>query len=276
MPQRLLIQAASSHEGRRSIVPINTGNFVNLASEIGNFAVSINIKNFDGCKNHKENSSYNIKSEVEGATTGSVKPPNLRIFVKFTPLLDIEGSKLLFGNDCEVPISQKVPTSLISTGLHFFKWFVNPTINSNLYDEKPYLYGLALNSFTKIGRGSLIDEQKFVLQETECLSVNDEIPTAPAKRQKYFCNLKNCESYKFEKDQTYFFLFDTNLINIGDSTYNVSIPTFGDKTIDIDVLRYSDEKLNNFNWTIKKCGENGTYDGSFGLVVNFALVNELD
>lgn len=274
MPRRLLIQASSSHKGRRSIVPINTGEFISLVSNLGNFSVSINIKNFDGCINHKDNSLYNVRGEEEGESVGRAKTPNLRIFVKFTPLIDIEGSQLLFGNDCEVPINDKVPTSLISTGLHFFKWFVNPTINSNLYVSAPYLYGLALNSFTKIGNDSLIDADGFLLEDTERLSKSDDVPPVPAERQKYFCNVKNCENFQFGKNQTYFFVFDTNLINIGDSSYNVSIPTFREKTIDIDVQKYSDEKLNNFNWTIKKGGVNGTYYGEFGLVVNFALVNE--
>lgn len=274
MPQRLFIQAASSHDGKRTLVPVNTGEFVNLPSKIGDFSVSINIKNFDGCSNHKENSLYNLKTEGETVTNENVKSPNLRLFVKFTPLLDIKGSELLFGNDCEVPVTEKVPTSLISTGLHFFKWFVNPTIKSDLYVNRPYLYGLALNSFTKIGNDSLVDVTDFMNQDTEALSSRDDIPKVPAARQKYFCNVKHCESFKFEKDHTYFLLFDTNLINIGDSRYNVSIPTFRDKTIDIDVLKYSDEKLNNFNWTLKKGGESGTYDGEFGLVVNFALVDE--
>lgn len=69
-------------------------------------------------------------------------------------------------------------------------------------------------------------------------------------------------------------MFDTSFVSVGDSNYHVAIPTFRDKTIDIDVLRFSDEKLNNFNWTVKRGGISGTHDGEFGLVINFALVDE--
>ena len=61
---------------------------------------------------------------------------------------------------------------------------------------------------------------------------------------------------------------------MADSKYSVSIPTYGNSTFDIDVLRYANEKLDNFNWTIKQGGQDGVGHGRLGLIVNFALRDE--
>lgn len=274
MPKRLLIQAGSAHEVEKKVMPINTGDFMNIKSDIGEFSVMIDIKNFDGSQPHKNNSTYNRTSPLLEQKASN--RPNLRILIEFTPAKDIPGEELIFGNDCEVSIKRNVPTSLISTGLYFFNWFLNPTITSDLYSDKPYLYGLALNSFTKLGLKSLLSLEDFLNGKNEKLppSLKADIPSNPAKRQKYFCNTEKCKEFVFEKEQTYFLMFDSSFISIGDSKYHVAIPTFRNKTIDIDVHRFSDETLNNFNWTVKQEGANGTCDGEFGLVINFALAVE--
>lgn len=247
---------------------------MNIKSDIGEFSVMIDIKNFDGSQPHKNNSTYNRTSPLLEQKASN--RPNLRILIEFTPAKDIPGEELIFGNDCEVSIKRNVPTSLISTGLYFFNWFLNPTITSDLYSDKPYLYGLALNSFTKLGLKSLLSLEDFLNGKNEKLppSLKADIPSNPAKRQKYFCNTEKCKEFVFEKEQTYFLMFDSSFISIGDSKYHVAIPTFRNKTIDIDVHRFSDETLNNFNWTVKQEGANGTCDGEFGLVINFALAVE--
>lgn len=273
MPKRLFVRAAKSHNGQKTVVPVNSGEFIHVESDIGKFSVSIDIKNFYGCKHHDENSLHH-RSDPISMAHNEIELPNVRILTQFTPTKNIAGSDLLFGNDCEVSINGRVPISLISTGLRFFKWFVNPTINSELYGDLPYLYGLALNSFTKLGVESLIDINQFLSQEEERLSTEEDIPTELTKRQKYFCQIEKCQDFNFEKNEKYFLLFDTNLIRICDSQYHVAIPTYRDNVIDLDVLRYADDKLNNFNWTIKEGGTNGMYEGTFGLVVNFALVDE--
>lgn len=61
---------------------------------------------------------------------------------------------------------------------------------------------------------------------------------------------------------------------MSDSKYAVLIPTFGSKTFDIDVLKYANETLNNFNWIIKVDGYEGVGYGETGLVLNFALADE--
>lgn len=281
MVKRLLIRAGTSYSPEESqVVPVNSGKAVSVESDIGLFKILISIKNFDGAKPHVANSFYNVgdgkylngepANSTESSETSSL--PNLRLDVKFTPKTAIKGSELLFGNDFTIPIKEYVPTTLLSTGLRFFTWFINGTVKGDIYGEKPYLYSPALNSFTYMG----VDLDK--KNPKENLNSNTDniltIPDTPSERKKFFTKLSHCEDFVYNDAATYTLQFDTNFVKMADSKYSVSIPTYGNSTFDIDVLRYANEKLDNFNWTIKQGGQDGVGHGRLGLIVNFALRDE--
>lgn len=288
--KRLLIRASADGGSDYSIIPVNSGKFVQVITKIGTFSFCVFIRNFDGCEQHKGNSLYNsedgsyLNGEPVEGLNDNLKPqtnmPNLSLFIKYKPNAPIRGSELIFGNDCPTSVKNRIPTTLLSSGLKFFSWFINPTIKADLYSDFPYLYGLALNSFTKIGLADSMSalEMLALLNEDEELKSNDsqdlDIPLSSSQRQKFFCNVANCEKFTFEKDVSYYLVFDTNFIRIGDSKYHVAIPTFRDRTFDIDVSHYADKDLNNFNWTIKKGGSNEAEKEIAGVMVNFSLVDE--
>lgn len=286
--KRLLIQGSSKYGTDYTTIPVNTQTSIDIESDIGLFSLSIYIRNFDGSKLHQANSFYNVgdKTYLNGsaaeASTSLTDLPNLRIVIKFTPKIPISGSELLFGNDCTVPIRDYVPTTLLATGLKFFSWFINPTVKGDVYNDSPYLYGLTLNSFTKItlpsaDSGEALEEsEKAVAQENLNKNVDNilSIPTKPKDRQKFFCKVSNCESFTFNDSTPYLFQFDTDFVRMGDSKYHVAIPTYGNRTFDINVSRYANLKLNNFNWIIKQGGYEGVGHGSLGLVLNFSLIDE--
>lgn len=286
--KRLLIRASSSFDGDYSVLPINSGEFVELHSEIGVFSLAVFIKNFDGCDQHKDNSFYNVgddtllngqkPSRVTEDLDSQLGLSNLSILVKFTPKAAISGSDLLFGNDCPTPIKNHIPVTILSSGLKFFTWFINPTIKADLYSENPYLYGLALNSFTNIGKWGSFSMKEVLTKTDDGLDSEDreelKLTSNAAERQKLFCDKAKCEKFTFRENEDYYLIFGTNFLRIGDSKYHVAIPTFGGRTFDIDVSRYADDTLNNFNWTIKKGGSDGSRNGVLGLLLNFALVEE--
>lgn len=284
--KRLLITILDK-DGRDQVLPVNTGNTIQLNSEIGEFGISVYIKDFDGCQQHRANSLKNFgdgfylngdkATDVKNFTVNN--SPNLRILFKFTPSSDIKGSELMFGNDCPTPVRDYIPTTLLSTGIRFFSWFINPTITQDIYCDEPYLYGLALNSFTKIASGS-IDLGNFFndsLDNLEDLEESQNIPKKSKDRCKYFCKKHHAENFTFRRDQNYLFLFDTNFVNIGNSEYNVAIPTYKDRTFNISVLQYANENLNNFNWTVKQATDSEKQSanlGNFGVKLNFRLIDE--
>lgn len=303
--KRLLIKASSSYDGEYKIIPVNTNRRIQIESEIGLFSVLVNIKSFDGSNPHLSNSLYNLgdKAFLNSEPVGdSVKPydelaqdpePNLRLEIDFKPKSPITGNDLVFGNDFQLPIKDYVPTTLLATGLKFFTWFINPTIKGDLYSDKPYLYGLALNSFTFLAvnnsdkakapeelTGSVLapPSAKEASNFKENLNENTdnalEIPDNSFARKKFFTKHSHCEDFVFHENASYKFRFDTNFLKLSDSKYAVSIPTYGLKTFDVDVSSYANENLDNVNWTIKDGGIDGVGLGKLGLVINFALLNE--
>lgn len=143
----------------------------------------------------------------------------------------------------------------------------------------PYLYGYALNSFSKINvrKDHTADAHDYIVPlagSTE--NLNDDldshnIPIQSEGRKKYFTNADNASEFTFLEGQVYTFQFDTDLIKLGNSQYKILIPTYGNRTLDIDVAQYANENLNNFNWVLKKDGINGAKEGTIGLLINFAL-----
>ncbi|OBA22917.1 DUF1769-domain-containing protein [Metschnikowia bicuspidata var. bicuspidata NRRL YB-4993] len=279
--KKLLIQVGSLQH-QDITVPVNTGNPVEVSTELGTFSVSVFIRNFEGSSKHKSNSLYNAfdkkyldGTHVQDQSSTQSELPNLRILVKYIPNSNINGSNLFFGNECPVSVKDYVPATLMSTGLRLFKWFLNPTIESDLYGESPFIYGLALNSFSKLGTAD-VSAADFIRNENDSLEWNEQVPPLASihERRKYFCNVDHSKKFNFEKSKSYYMMFDTNFLKLGDSSYNVSIPAFGKKTFDVNILRFANDKLDNINWTIKQSVNSSLREGIYGLVLNFRLVEE--
>lgn len=290
MTKRLLIQVASSHNSEFKTISVNSGEYISLDSSIGHFEISVDIRNFDGCQEHIDHSFYNYGDEetlghashTERKHNNNDSLPNLKIVIKFTPTRPINGSKLLFGNEFPALIQKHVPVSLISTGLKFFRWYVNPTVESNMHNDHPYIYSTALSGLSGMGVLDTTENEekviKAILSGTENLNTftNDSntIPTNSEKRWKYFCDGNNCEKFLFTPDRTYLMAFETNLLKMCDSKYHVAIPAFGSKTFDINVLKYAKPDLDHFDWIVKTGEADVTDNDNVGLVLNFKLIEE--
>ncbi|ODV79925.1 DUF1769-domain-containing protein [Suhomyces tanzawaensis NRRL Y-17324] len=298
--KRLHIKASNNYESGFKIVPVNTNRPVVIESDLGTISLCINIKNFDGSTPHLSNSLYNVGDKVflDGeAIDSSVEDsdelvksvlPNLRLEIKFLPKVPIKGSELLFGNDFLVPIKEYVPTTLLSTGLKFFTWFINKTVKGDIYGDKPFLYGAALSSITSIAVDKnpndalkVVDPPKKaptdLVNFKENLKDNGDgldVPEDSFARKKFFGDIKNCDKFTYNHNHSYLLQFDTTSVKMADSKYAVTIPTYGSKTFDFDVSSYANDHLNNFNWTLKRGGYEGVGHGVLALVVNFSLLDE--
>lgn len=277
--KRLLITASDSYNTNKQILPINSGEKVSIDSKIGKFDIIVNMKNFDGSKPHLSNSFYNANSSKclmnDTIRIRNEDALNLQIQIVFTPSHDITASDLVFGVDIPTPVKEIIPVHLLSTGLKFFTWFINGNIKADIYSNHPFLYGLAINIFDHMNLGS--KRQKLEnLNETVDLDTSLHIPTKPNARKKYFLDKNRCNKFVYRQKQPYFMEFDTNLVKMLDSKYAIAIRTFGNKTFDIDVSKYANEKLNNFNWVLKCGGMDGVENGELGLILNFALLEEAE
>lgn len=290
MVKRLYIRAHTDYDSHLEVVPVNTNTPIVFHLKLGKFELVIDIKKFDGSEYHLHNSCY--QQGDHKYLDGTPRPAdanfdvrsdaNIQFEVFFTPSHDINLSDLVFGNDCPVPVRGVIPTTLLNTGLKLFNWFINDTVKGNLSIDTPYIYGLGINLFTFVtiapqGLGPEKVKGKHGYNESlgkQQKSDGISIPDGLDERVSYFMKDKHCKKFTFRKGVRYQLLFESDLIKMADSSYAVSLPAWGLKTFDIDVTLYANDTLNNFNWVIKEGGHEGFKEGSVGLVVNFALVDE--
>lgn len=286
MTKRLLITASLDSSQSPQVLLVNTDIVTEIESQLGKFGIRVFIRNFDGSSSHKSNSLYNLGDDkylnnekfVTNSLTDIELQPNLRLVIDFTPRLKIKGTKLVFGNTLEVPIRDYVPMTLISAGLKVFNWCVNSALKADIYADRPYIYGFALNGFSRINAQSIHSQElnKNVDDSSENLGTlhNDQIkiPEKSEQRKDFFNVFEHCDKFLFDPAYKYRFTFETNLLYMGDSRYSVCLPSVMGRTFNLDVTKYSNESLNNFNWIV---GLNPEVEDQ-GLRLNFALVNEED
>lgn len=135
------------------------------------------------------------------------------ITFKFSPKSSISADDLVFGNDFDHPIRDRLPPGF-GTALRIVKWAVDPGLDGDVYSEKPYLYGPAASSVNTLHVGSVAENKDanadagLVFEEggdAEGLEHRKEsgIPDDMAARKKYFLNEENRKAWEWEAGRTY-------------------------------------------------------------------------
>ena len=150
------------------------------------------------------------------------------IAFRFTPKQNINGDDLVFGNDFDHPIRDRLPPGF-STALKIVKWAVDPGLDGDPYADKPYMYGPATSSVNALHVGSkssrgnqggekygkIVDAQGkgeedagLVFEEggdEEGLAYRREqgIPDGDAARKKHFLSEENRKAWEWESGRSY-------------------------------------------------------------------------
>lgn len=74
------------------------------------------------------------------------------ISFRLTPHKSIPGPSLVFGNDFDKPVRDRLPPGF-GTAFRIVKWGIDPGLDGDMYADEPYLYGCALSSFNVINVG---------------------------------------------------------------------------------------------------------------------------
>lgn len=149
------------------------------------------------------------------------------IAFKFTPKSSINGDDLVFGNDFDHPIRDRLPPGF-GTAFKIVKWMVDPGLDGDVYADKPYLYGPAASSVNTLfvgskdendeelgkegkgtgGKDGEEEEVGLVFEEggdEEGLEVRQEkgVPDTDAARKKYFLTEERRKEWEWEEGRTY-------------------------------------------------------------------------
>ena len=124
----------------------------------------------------------------------------------------VNGDDLLFGNDFDRPLRDRLPPG-INTAIRLVKWSIDPSMDGDVYADKPYLFSPALASWNQLriggmvrkgvddvpGVGDVVVEEGADGDEGCRLREEHGFPEDESARMKYFQNEEARKKFVFEK-----------------------------------------------------------------------------
>jgi hypothetical protein len=136
------------------------------------------------------------------------------IAFKFSPKENINGDDLVFGNDFDHPIRDRLPMGF-SSAFKFVKWAIDPGLDGDVQADQPYLYGplgSSINTLEIRGNGKIDGEPEhdagLVFTEggdEDGMELRKEmgIPDTEAARKKHFLNVEKRKNWEWEAGKIY-------------------------------------------------------------------------
>lgn len=137
---------------------------------------------------------------------------------------DIPGDKLVFGNDFDHPIRDRLPWGF-NTAFNWVKGWVDATMEGDVYADEPYLYSPILSSMNILqigGKGQSIsevgegagekvgtgDESALIFKEgaqADGQEVREKsgMPSDNSQRKRHYQQLQPRKDFIFEKDRAF-------------------------------------------------------------------------
>ncbi|KAG9785686.1 hypothetical protein KCU88_g2403, partial [Aureobasidium melanogenum] len=272
---RLRVTAGPSHDpATHKLVPVNADETLTFENEHMILSLAVRIRRFTGFPDDSPETSAYFEHDLH-------KHDQYSIAFSFVPKVDISGSDLIFGNDFDRPIRDRLPPGF-NQAFRIVKWWIDPGLEGDVYADKPYLFGPALSSWNILRIGDkVIDETKEEGEEdsTHDADNNDKnrssawkipnatsfhetvveeggegsgdqlrkdagIPDTSAARKKYFLNPANRDNFVFEAGRLYQADFGNPYLDFND--FSLKLPGFS-----LNVIGYVDSKTHELRYTLK-------------------------
>jgi hypothetical protein len=193
-------------------IPINTEQPTHIDSPHCSANITARVQNYRGLPASSPKTSPYFSHPSHTADLYSLA-------FDFTPKRDISGHDLVFGNDFDHPIKDKLPPGF-NQAFNLVKWFIDPGLYGDVYSDEPYLYGPLLSSMNtlRIGpKGDRAQERVEEERKDEGLVVYEEgadgdgadvrvekkMPETGAARKKHFLTEANLKEFVFEEGRSY-------------------------------------------------------------------------
>ena len=263
---RLRVTAGPAYDAATHfLVTPNAEKAYTVDTEHMNLTFTIRIRNFTGLPHGSPETCGYFESELH-------KYDQYSISFTFVPKVDIPGSEMVFGNDFDRPIRDRLPPGF-GQAFRIVKWWVDPGLEGDVYSDTPYLYGSVLSSWNVLRVGEkVVDEERHDIKaeykvpgaegfggvvveeggEGDGLTVREEmgVPGDSAGRKKFFLTEANREAFTFEKGRLYESDFGNPYLDFND--FSLKLPGFS-----LNVVRYIDAKTHELRYVLKnkKSGE---------------------
>ncbi|KAF1949941.1 DUF1769-domain-containing protein [Byssothecium circinans] len=191
-------------------VLVNTEKPVHISSEHLDARIHVRVKDYRGLPEGSPSTSPYFSHPQH---------PYDRYSISFsiTPKTSIPGNALVFGNDFENPIRDRLPP-LFDKAFGIVKWWIDPGLDGDVYGDHPYLYGALLSSINvlrigskppqKIDAGEEKENEAIIYEEGaegdgEDVRKEKSIPAVSGQRQKFFLTEANRKAFEFEAGREY-------------------------------------------------------------------------
>lgn len=209
----LSVTAGPSYADQKPI-PINTAETTRIASSHLTANLQVRIQNYRGKPEGSPKSSPYFSRAPHEHDLYSLQ------FSFTLKEQDINGHDLVFGNDFDHPIRDKLPPGF-SQAFNLVKWFVDPGLYGDVYADEPYLYGPMLSSINVLRVGPKDDKEQEKVEEVRANAEEGAaleeggdgdgaesreemgVPATAAARKKHFLTESNLSKFTFEKGREY-------------------------------------------------------------------------
>lgn len=207
----LSVTAGPTYEDQTPIAP-NTTSPIRISTAHLTASLAVRIQNYRGLPADSPKTSPYFSHPKHEKDLYSLS-------FTVTPKQDINGHDLVFGNDFDHPIRDKLPPGF-NQAFKIATWFIDPGLYGDVYADEPYLYGPLLSSINVLRIGPKDDKAQEKVEEVranEEVSVFEEgadgdgeqvreelgLPRESAARQKHFLQEAKLKEFTFEKDREY-------------------------------------------------------------------------
>ncbi|KAF1975613.1 DUF1769-domain-containing protein [Bimuria novae-zelandiae CBS 107.79] len=207
----LKVTAGATYDTKKhEDVYVNTEKPINIASEHLDARIHIRVKDYRGLPKGSPSTSPYFSTPQHPYDRYSIS-------FSFTPKRSINGQDLVFGNDFDHPIRDRLPP-LFDKAFGIVKWWIDPGLDGDVYGDEPYLYGPLLSSINVLRIGNKPPNKPAEGEEKEGEAVVYEegaegdgvdvrqdlaIPAGTALRQKHFLNEAKRKDFTFEEGREY-------------------------------------------------------------------------
>ncbi|KAF2723817.1 DUF1769-domain-containing protein [Polychaeton citri CBS 116435] len=209
----LSVTAGPNYTDQKEI-PINTADSTHITSDLATVNLSVRIQNYRGLPQGAPNTSPYFSKHPHQKDLYSIA-------FTITPKRDINGHDLVFGNDFDHPIRNKLPPGF-QQAFNMVKWYIDPGLYGDLLADEPHLYGPLLSSMNVLRVGPKDDKEQEKVEEARAnaeggVHILEEggdgdgkdaresvgLPADAAGRKKFFLTEANLSKFTFEKDREY-------------------------------------------------------------------------
>ncbi|KAG9557272.1 DUF1769-domain-containing protein, partial [Aureobasidium melanogenum] len=205
----LRVTAGSDYdEANQKLVHVNTEQPLSISNSKLDASLTVRIQNYRG-------EPVNSPSSCAYFETDPHKSDLYSISFSFTPKKDINGHDLVFGNDFDHPIRDKLPPGF-GQAMKIAQWFIDPGLYGDAYADEPYLYGPFLSSINTLRVGEKKEPVELKGSEDKPVVVSEGadgdgvearkkagLPDEANARKKHFLKEQHLKDFTFEAGRNY-------------------------------------------------------------------------